>query len=657
MSWWSVLDELGWALLFLFGPGLAVGAALGLRRVWLLAVAPAASVAVLGAGAVLLDLVGMPWGRLGALVVTVVAVVCVLGLRRLLGSRWPTDAASPPSTLWTLVGLVVSAPLAALPIKRGMIDPGMPAQTWDTPFHVNAVRWILETGDGSTLHLGAVSSNPQVERFYPAGWHDLVALVVGDSIPAAVNVTAIVVAAVVWPLGLACLVGAVVPTSRLAPVVAMCLGGAFIAFPARIQSVGTLWPNALAFALVPVALALTVRLTGMRRAALPGADPGSRPAVLTGLVAVLGGVTVCHPNGLLAYVVLSAPLWAAAWWRAARGYREASRAVRSVVVGIPVAVVVLAVVLLFSPLVRSVSSYRREHLEGRLDAVLSVVTDSQQGAMLYGNTDRAWWLLGLVVLGILTTFLLRRGRWLTVSLLIVLGMYTLTVAPLPALQWVVGPWYSDPLRIGALCVVVMAPLTALGLVGAGEAVRRALDGRGAGRAAVAAEVVTAVALVAVVVGSGWLRADGRQWMYDLYYADPEGRWGMVTQDELDMIDRLEDELPDDAVVLGSPFTGAPFVYGLTGHDVVFPHISGSWGPDELLLATELDSRSDVDDVCAALERTGVTHLYTDSRPYWPENENQVRYEASLDDPEDKPLRIELVDGAGSEADAAISACR
>ena len=50
MSWWSVLDELGWALVFLFGPGLAVGAALGLRRVWLLAVAPAASVAVRGAG-------------------------------------------------------------------------------------------------------------------------------------------------------------------------------------------------------------------------------------------------------------------------------------------------------------------------------------------------------------------------------------------------------------------------------------------------------------------------------------------------------------------------------------------------------------------------------------------------------------------------------
>src|SRR5690606_2315355 len=114
--------------------------------------------------------------------------------------------------------------------------------------------------------------------------------------------------------------------------------------------------------------------------------------------------------------------------------------VRSVVVAIPVAVVVLAVVLAFSPLVRSVSSYERTRLGGRLDAALSVVTDSQQADLLYGNADRSWWLLVLLVGGVLATFLLRRGRWLTVSLLLVLGMYTLTVAPLAALQWVVGPW-------------------------------------------------------------------------------------------------------------------------------------------------------------------------------------------------------------------------
>lgn len=659
MSWWSVLDELGWALVFLFGPGLAVGAALGLRRAWLLAAAPAVSVATLGAGAIALELVGVPWGRLGAVAVTVVVGLCVLGLRRLLGPRWPSDAPTPPSGIWTLVGLAVSVPLAALPIKQGMVDPGMPAQTWDTPFHVNAVRWILENGDGSTLHLGAVSTNPQVERFYPAGWHDLVALVVGDSIPAAINVTAIVVAAVVWPLGLACLVGAIVPTSRLAPVVAMCVGGAFVAFPARMQSVGTLWPNALAFAMLPVALALTVRLTGMRRAVLPGADAGSRPVVLLSLVAVLGGIGVCHPNGVLAYVVLSSPLWGAAWWRAARDYRTASLAVRSVVVAIPVAVLVLGSVLAFSPLVRSVSAYQRERLQGRGSAVLSVLTDAQQAGMIYGNSDRAWWLLVLVAAGVLTALLLRRGRWLLVSLALVVGMYTLTVAPTPALQWLVGPWYSDPLRIGALGVIAMAPLAALGVVGVGDAARRVVGARGGGRArraAVIADVVTAGVLVVVVVGSGWLRADGRQWMYDLYYADPEGRWGLVTEDELAMIERLGDELPEDAVVLGSPFTGAPFVYGIAGREVVFPHITGTWGPDERLIATDLDRRWDADEVCAAMERVGVTHLYVDSRPYWPENENQVLYEALLDEPDELPLGLELVDEGGSARVYAITSC-
>jgi len=244
-------------------------------------------------------------------------------------------------------------------------------------------------------------------------------------------------------------------------------------------------------------------------------------------------------------------------------------------------------------------------------------------------------------------------------MVLVTGMYTLTVAPMPALQWIVGPWYADPLRIGALGVVAMAPLAALGVVGVGETARRAVGARGGGgarRAAVMADVVTAGVLVVAVVGSGWLRADGRQWMYDLYYADPEGRWGLVTEDELAMIERLGDELPEDAVVLGSPFTGAPFVYGMTGREVVFPHITGTWGPDERLIATDLDRRWDADEVCAAMERVGVTHLYVDSRPYWPENENQVLYEALLDEPDELPLGLELVDEGGSARVYAITSC-
>ncbi len=52
----------------------------------------------------------------------------------------------------------------------------------------------------------------------------------------------------------------------------------------------------------------------------------------------------------------------------------------------------------------------------------------------------------------------------------------------------------------------------------------------------------------------------------------------------------------------------------------------------------------------------MTHLYTDSRPYWPENENQVRYEALLEDPEDLPLGLELVDEGGSARVYAITSC-
>lgn len=660
MSWWSVADELAWALVALFAPGVAVGWAAGLRRVWLLAVAPGASLAVLGGGAVLLQMLGVAWSRPSAAVVTVVLALTVRGLRLALQRHWAVDRATTPGLGWTLAGLLVTVPLAALPIKRGMVDPGMPAQTWDTPFHVNAIRWILETGDGSSLHLGAVSTNPRVERFYPGGWHDVVALVVTDSIPAAVNVTAIVVAAVVWPLGLACLVAVTVPRNGFAPVVAMVVGSAFVAFPARMQSVGTLWPNAVAFALIPVALALTFRLTSMHRAVRVGADPGSRPAVAVALLGTLAGIGLCHPSGVLAYGVVAAPLWVATWLRAARRYRTATPVVRGVVVGLPAITLLGAAVLATSPLVRAVSAYERERVQGRLDAVVSVLTDAQLPMVLYGNAEGAAWIVALVALGAVTTFVLHRGRWLPASLVALLLMYTLTTAPYPPLQWLVGPWYSDPLRLGGMAVLTMAPLAALGVVGAGElartVVRRLSTERSEPRADRSATGVTALALVVLVVSTGWLRADLRQWMYDLYYAEPEQRWGLITPPELDMLQRAADELPDDSVVLGSPFTGAPFMYGIAGHDVVFPHISGLWGPDEQLVATRLDAAAYDDDVCTALEASGATHLYVDSRPYWPENENQVRYESLLRPPEELPLGLELVDEGGSARLYEITSC-
>ncbi len=659
MSWWSVGDELALAVVVLFGPGLLVGWALGLRRVWLVAAAPAVSVATLGAGAVVLELLGVGWSRLSAALCTVLVAALGTGLRLALRRWWAPDRVGTPGAVATAVGLLVSVPLAALPIKRGMIDPGMPAQTWDAPFHVNALRWILDTGDGSTLHLGAVSTNPETFRFYPAGWHDVVSLVVTDSIPAAINVTSIVVAALVWPLGLACLVSVIAPSSRTAPVVAMVVGAGFVAFPARMQSVGTLWPNALAFALLPVALALTVRLTGMRASVRGGADPGNRWPVLAGLVATLGGIAVCHPNGVLAYLVLSAALWVATWWRAARRFRDASTAVRSVVVALPVLAVVGGTVLALSPLVRSVSGYERDRLEGRLDAALSVVTDSQLSTVLYGNADRAWWIAVLLVVGAVAVLALRRGRWLVVSVLVATALYTLTVDPSSRLGWLVGPWYSDPLRLGGMTVVAMAPLAALGVVGVGLLTARLLAGRrpAPGRAAaVVPDAVTIVVLAVVVVLSGWVRSDTRQWMYDLYYAEPDVRFGLVTAEELAMLERLDDELPEDAVVLGTPFSGAPFVYGISGHDVVFPHLTGSWGPDLDVLATDLDRAATDPEVCAALERVGVTHLYLDSVPYWPENENQARYDALLEDPQSLGLELVPVDEGGTAQVFEIASC-
>ncbi len=67
---------------------------------------------------------------------------------------------------------------------------------------MNAIRWIQEHGDASSLTLGAVSAADQQPAFYPAGWHDFVSLIystMGTSIATATIVTVLLAAGILWP--------------------------------------------------------------------------------------------------------------------------------------------------------------------------------------------------------------------------------------------------------------------------------------------------------------------------------------------------------------------------------------------------------------------------------------------------------------------------
>ena len=70
---------------------------------------------------------------------------------------------------------------------------------------MNAIRWIQEHGDASSLTLGAIAAANQEPTFYPAGWHDFVYLIystTGTSIATATIVMILLAAGIIWPCSL-----------------------------------------------------------------------------------------------------------------------------------------------------------------------------------------------------------------------------------------------------------------------------------------------------------------------------------------------------------------------------------------------------------------------------------------------------------------------
>lgn len=707
MSWASTWEEVLRGILVLAVPGALVGYAVGLRRWWLVATAPALSVGTLATWGVLLSFAGIPWTVLSVGAATLLTAGVLLGAQTALRRVWRPDRAALGWWPATVAGVAVAGILGVVAMRDGMAHPDAPPQTWDAIFHLNAVQRVLDTQDASSLHLGQLTAPLRDPAIYPAAWHGLVSFVVVDNVVVATNVVAILVAAVVFPLGCALLAAALLPGSRLLPGLTAVAGVAFVAFPGRMVSYGTLWPNALGYALLPVALALTVRLldqapvadrrrgphVGARHVAAasatrrrareqtaaghlpldslaPATSETSRTPLVLALLLTLVAVTAAHPNALIGYGAVAAALVLVGVVRVAAVAVVERRYVELLALVLTTGAVAVLVTLIFrSPQMQSVIAYERGTYATPLEAVWQALSDTQLTVIGAGNGDPSWVLAGLTVLGFLVALVRSRLRWLALAYAVVLTLFVAANDPTLPIGALAGPWYSDAVRLGGLVVVVAVPLVGLGLhlvaqvlglglrallalVPAPRTPRRA----GALRGAVVSVVGVAV-VVAFLATTGLARQDLREHRILAEYGrsdDPS--WpGIVTTGEIALMERLADELPEGSVVLGNPFTGAPLLYAISGTEVVFPHLRGAWTPESRYLGLHLAEIATDPEVCRLIDELGVTHLYVDPQLYWPEHGSQELYKGM----DEEPPAVEgftLVDQAERARIYAVDAC-
>src|SRR5699024_11034002 len=130
---------------------------------------------------------------------------------------------------------------------------------------------------------------------------------------------------------------------------------------------------------------------------------------------------------------------------------------------------------------------------------------------------------------------------------------------------------------------------------------------------------------AIVVVTGGLRVGVKTEIITNTYVPGRIAWGtMLSEEEIDLVTRAGEVLPDDAVVIGDPFAGAAYLYSMGGVNVLYRQL-GQWDTPELqTLGTNFDDIYTDPGICEIVRELGVTHVVTDTHPRGP-YEDQEKY--------------------------------
>jgi hypothetical protein len=633
------------AVVLLWGLGALLSWCVGLRGLWAVAAAPPFALTVIGGTAVVASWLGVPWSPLPVVVMTAVVGAVILLVRR----RWRPTPSPRRRVDWVVpAALALAAVVLAVRLLQIVQAPENVSQSFDNIFHLNAVRWVLTEADGSSLRVGYMTSPDGSLPFYPAGWHDLVSLVVqlsGSSIPVAINAVVFVTAVLVWPISAVALVRVLFGRSRAVTVAAALISTALPAFPILPMDYGVLYPFQLSLALLPVALAAT--------AAALRVAPWSRHRA-TGwwvlvLIGVIPGLALAHPGGFVAWLALSVPMVLVAVVRALRAATSVGRRVLVVALTVGYLAIGLALVVVLRP-----------PLEARgWPAQMSTPDAVWQVASL-----SVWYLAPAVVAAVCVLVGL---AWVVVDrtprALVAAGMYLIgvvlfvTVASIdywPVRDLLTGSWYNNLPRLASILAVALVPVAAYGAGRTWSAVshltRRA---RGAGRPAAVVRAGAGVAAAAVLLAG--LQFDGAmgravEWASPLYRLDADSP--LLNTDEYTLLERVAADVPPGVVIAGSPWTGASLAFAISDRPVLMPHTLMYISDEMEEINDGLDEARPGGAVCRALDDLGVGYVLDFGAQEVHPGEHPLPGLADLAD----SAAVELVDQQGAAKLYRVVAC-
>lgn len=576
-------------------PGLLIGGALRLRGILLWGFAPAAGVASLAVSAGGLGLLGVGWSvwTSGLAVLLLAGIAALIG-RTLAPAR--LEVIRPGRNAAVAAAITVGALLGMVRMASLVRSPDSVSQTNDATFHLNALRFISESGRASSLDLlGAIDAS----GFYPAAWHAVASTVMaltGTDVVRSANATSLAIAGPIWTLSVTSFVWCATHGARVATIAAALMSPALLAFPFYALDFGVLYPYALSVAVLPGVLAVLIALTASRRDGAGTAAPALVPAqtvprrwlALVASAVGLAAIALAQPAAVLIWAIGAVSI---VLWIVHIEWSGSSRRRRIWLLLVAFAIV-LAAALLWVVMMRLSPNVLWSPRKSLFPAVVDLVLNHSIGP------GPAAVVSALAVAGVVVVIRRKPLRWI---LIYGAAISTLTLAAVSVrnenIRGLLSAWYADPHRFIMMMPLVVIPLAAFGVAGVVNVIRRRSSTAGVVVAALVAAGLLVETTVWVVIDASSERSD-----YGVTATS------YLSIDERTLLERLPRYVDPDDRVLGDPSAGAAFGYALSGADVVPRTWSMPHDAAHRVLGQELVDLSDKPEVCQALDDTGITYV-------------------------------------------------
>lgn len=592
-TWWTAVPIVLAAVAMLWVPGTVFAAGLGSGRWPAVALAPLMTTSLVAVGGVLTALVGVRWG-IGAVLFWLAAVPALVWLVRwsiARTGREPWRFEAPPVRWWEVaIGLATAVLIAVWVFHSATVRPGNIPQQSDQIFHLGLVRYMLDSGNISSLTADGIN-NPDTAPFYPAALHGLAAtlvLLTGAPIVIVQSSLLLVSCALVFPIGMMLMLNTLVATDRRLVLLTGVLSSIFPYFPWRIMAWGALWSQMFGSVFIPTVIAVYGwgLLQAFRRR-----NWGS--AALLFLVA-LPGITLGHTSATFAAAA------GAILFSIAVSLRHAIGAKRGVIGWVPLGGFVLVGVV--GPIAGALVA------PSGLNRTSSVAMPTSKiviGLLTFWS-DRGdpqqWAGFAITVLAVVGCIvLLRRGHdwWLPATAIVFMAVASVVTARGTQLVWpLTWPWYNWAFRVFGVTAIFALAVMIVGLSWVLTLSRRM------GWVGIAWIMLVSLALVPLMVVQ--LRTVvalvGKE-----YKTTGKAAW--ITDEKADALRTLSQRMPADAVVAANPWRGAEFLYVIGPQRSVIPS-EKSYSHDIDLLAAALKNVTTNPEVCRAVTRQHVTHVIT-----------------------------------------------